>query len=512
MKIYKAEHSIAEKVLSNTSVAYLSPAQPLKEELQASSNEALEKALSNFKATAKFKDGLYFTKSVLVSTIWNLNDDVFLKEPCWAARNTPINKPSNLNHNESRPVGHMIDTWCVDADGSLIPDDTSISEVPDKFHICDASVIWTIYESEELITQAKELIEEIESGTKYVSMEAAFANFDYSISRAGTDTFDIVERNEDTSFLTQHLRAYGGAGDYNDCKVGRVLRDFVFSGKGYVDSPGNPESIIINEGHKFDFSKSYLRENPFDETSGVYVTCGSLDSRNQQSIKEDNDSMAEVNELLQARLDKAEASLVEKNTALEDLKNQFNESAVAAVKEENTNLKSEAVKAAEEVKALKSELTQAKKDNDKASEDLDKVVAEKAELESQVAKAEAEKVTADRISTLVEGGVDKVKAEEAVTKCVSLDTEQFAVVSDALVEAAFVKKDEKDEDEDEDKDKKKKEDKKAEASIEEDPKEDKAVASLEDAKVEPVVGSGDVEDNEEKAVAGLQKAIASYLN
>ena len=47
--------------------------------------------------------------------------------------------------------------------------------------------------------------------------------------------------------MTKFLRAYGGEGEHENYKIGRVLRQITFSGKGFVDRPANPDSIIFNE-------------------------------------------------------------------------------------------------------------------------------------------------------------------------------------------------------------------------------------------------------------------------
>ena len=72
-----------------------------------------------------------------------------------------------------------------------------------------------------------------------------FANFDYAVITPSNDHKMIV-RSEDTAFLSKHLRAYGGSGDYQGNRVGRLIRNLTFSGKGLVKVPGNPESIIFD--------------------------------------------------------------------------------------------------------------------------------------------------------------------------------------------------------------------------------------------------------------------------
>ena len=61
---------------------------------------------------------LFYIKSVLVSTGWNKNDDVFKNDATWAARNTPVDKQFNLMHNENTIIGHITDSYVVDRQGN----------------------------------------------------------------------------------------------------------------------------------------------------------------------------------------------------------------------------------------------------------------------------------------------------------------------------------------------------------------------------------------------------------
>lgn len=74
-----------------------------------------------------------------------------------------------------------------------------------------------------------------------------FNGFDYGITNKTTGEYKVLARNEETSYLTKHLKAYGGLGEHEDYKIGRVLRNITFSGKGFVDKPANPDSIIFTK-------------------------------------------------------------------------------------------------------------------------------------------------------------------------------------------------------------------------------------------------------------------------
>jgi hypothetical protein len=525
--IYKAEYGVeglAEKIQSSASVMYYSPATT--HALSERSIATLQSAMAD-KKLAKLANDMYTTKSILVSTVWNLNDDIFLPEPTWAARNSPVHKPTNLGHNEHELVGNIIETWAINKEGGLIPDSSLIDDLPPTFHICDASVIWTAYSDDKLIERTEALINSIEAGSMYVSMECLFPNFDYA-TVAG-DSFNIIPRDKSTAFLTKHLRAYGGEGHYEGNKLGRVLRGFAFSGKGYVEEPGNPESIIFEEGHKFDFSKASL-ENPFDGTSGVYISCKGEGPSNQDLKSGDDDHMAnEMNDVLTGRLTAAEASVANKDktiAAKEDviveLRKEMSESVVASVKEENKDLQSRVEAAMKDVEAKEEAATAAEAKIVELTQSLEEANTAKADLEKKVAEAEAQKTVATRVSALVDGGIEKVEAEATVAKFENLDEVQFKVVADTLIEAkaaGFPFNKDEDKDKDKDKDKKKGKDEKAKSEVDDETKDGAAAGATEEvldnakANKEGGEGSADTSETEEREAsrASLGKSIATLI-
>jgi hypothetical protein len=244
MQIFQAEKEagLTELLSAKSSIVYASLA-----EKSEPSNITKEKIKEN-KALAGIEDtDLYYTQSILVTTSWNKNDDIFDPKEVWEAKSTPTHKPTNLEHNENIIVGHITSNWPIDDDGKIIENNTNINELPNKYHILTGSVIYKGYTEPDLRERTSALIEEIESGKKYVSMECFFRGFDYGLINKTNGSYHILPRNEETAFLTKHLRAYGGAGEHQDYKIGRVLRGITFSGKGFVNRPANPESIIFTK-------------------------------------------------------------------------------------------------------------------------------------------------------------------------------------------------------------------------------------------------------------------------
>jgi hypothetical protein len=188
---------------------------------------------------------LFWFKSLLVSTGKNENEHFFISDEVWAARHTPEDKPVNVGHVQHEIVGHMVGSYAVTADQSaILSDDTAPDEVPDSFHLITPGVIYRRWEDEELQRRADKIVADLKTGDLKVSMEAWFGSFDYMLE-AADGARRVVARKKDTAYLTKHLRFFGGKGEYKGDKVWMLLRNLTFAGKGLVETPANPASVIL---------------------------------------------------------------------------------------------------------------------------------------------------------------------------------------------------------------------------------------------------------------------------
>jgi len=179
--------------------------------------------------------------SILVSTGWNGNDDIFTPAELWKARTTAQHKPMNDGHDETSILGHIIQSRAVDKVGEeivLAENETP----PNEFDIEVAGVLYKVLPS--LEGRIKEIIEKANAGEMFVSMETWFPDFAFGIFDEKTGITKLIARTNETAFLTKHLRSFGGDGEFKGQKLGRVLLDMVFAGQGFVETPANPESII----------------------------------------------------------------------------------------------------------------------------------------------------------------------------------------------------------------------------------------------------------------------------
>lgn len=439
MLIYNSEKEDGlEAVLqSSASLSYASHIQPC----DTDHTYAMAKTLQSL---ASYKDeDLYYVQSILVSSTWNKNDDIFDKKEIWAARNTPEDKPTNLEHDESIIIGHITANWPITEEGILIDENTPVDNLPEKYHILTGSVIYRAYTNPELKSRAENLIEEVKAGQKYVSMECFFKGFDYGLLDISTGQYSILPRNESTAYLTKHLRAYGGMGQHENYKIGRVLRNITFSGKGFVDKPANPDSIIFN------------LDNLSNRKNSVFANLGVLN--NQFNSNTENNTMSvdletEVAELkskvesvsagcadtvkeayalateLQTKTQTLEAAMTEKDKELKDKEEHMKK--MKAEFDETLSVKT--AEAEELIKAKEEELSKMKAELDALTEVL---AGYKAKEEEMMKKEKKMK----RVAELMENGLEQELALSTADQFEALDDSTFSGLS-ALITAMMKRK------------------------------------------------------------------------
>lgn len=390
MDIYKDELDIAELILANRSVSCAMMTEPL-------NDEKIQAALASLYSDTPNTKDLFYTKSIFVTTNKNKNDDVFLPEEVWLARKTPVDKMWNIDHNHTKVVGHITSSWCIDVDGNILEDD--ITEIPDLFHLCTGGVVYKKWQDPDMQEMVDELFEEIEAGEYCTSMEAFFSGISYLLEKDGETK--IIDRDETTSFLTKHLRAYGGSGEFDGYKLGRVLRGIIFGGNAFTKNPANPDSIILAKQEKKPvlFSKSGV--------TTIKEEMNMSDNILEKQVAELKDQIQQLTAANKSLSDELAAASVERYEAeLKALRDQVTASQKALDECEDK------VKAAEAAQATIAD--QLKLINDE-------YVAVKAQLEETKKNA----TLASRTARLIEVGLAKEDAEAKAVSLVALTDEQF---------------------------------------------------------------------------------------
>ncbi len=491
---YEREDGVGELILAQDKLSIASQL-ILSEEKTESLIERLQGLLGS-KASIEDED-LFYIEYILCSTSKNLNDDVFDPVEVWHSRSTCTHKPINLQHNAKDIIGHCISSFGAEAEsGDRIKEDISIDQLPNKYHLVASGVLYKKLPDKELQTRASELISKIQDGKLYISMECWFSSFSHMLESASGEV-KFLPRSRENLRYTKALRAYGGSGDIDGCKISRVLRNILFTGAGLVTKPANPESVITFSRGMLDFktdSTKSIENDAESEKNGVLNSLG--DNFNNKGVVMANENT-----------DKFEKEITELKAALKIAQDQLVEAGKAKYEEKIVEL-------TEQVKAFEAKETEHKIQIDKmatqvseASAKVEEANKSKAAAEERLTKIEAESVKANRISELVSAGVDKAEATKTVDQFAFLNDEQFKSVAELAVAAAKVaKKDEK-------KDKKEKKDDEAYASDDNaDNADETLIEKAKAAKSEDVDLSADKSDEKEVARAALAERMNKLMS
>tara|TARA_Y100000004_G_scaffold53881_1_gene59946 strand:- start:56 stop:1522 length:1467 start_codon:yes stop_codon:yes gene_type:complete len=482
MKIYQQEikDGLEEIVRSQASVAFASVAIP---NSQPEQNDVIKKILASEGKSNPDQFDLYYLEAVLVSTGWNKNDDVFTPEATWAARSTPEDKQFNFMHNENDIIGHITSSYVLDKDGNKISADEA--ESPKDFDIVTEAVLYNSWTDPENRERMNKIIAEIEEGKWFVSMECLFSDFDYALVDPDGKNH-VVARTEESSFLTKHLRSYGGEGKYENYTVGRALKNIAFSGKGLVAKPANPRSVI------FEKSKSFIiNEDVTDKLSiGEIIMSDNTQILEKQlaSLKEDLAASKAENEAIKAQIEEAKDKEFASTVEAFEADVQAKDEAIANLEETVKSTQARIAELEDALQSSQSELAEAMKD-----------------MEDMKKKEKMEK----RKAALIEAGISEEEVEESLASFDALEDEAF----DSIV--ALMKPKKKDEEKEEEARVKPKasEEEAEEAEAEEQAEEDseEAEAELEEAFEEVETTEAALVEAEEE-VNSTKAAVADWLS
>jgi hypothetical protein len=398
IKVFQNEinDGIGDLVKSTASVAYCSQA--------IAGRDMPEEVIAKALAENKDQIDLYYLESVLVSCGWNKNDDVFQAQATWEARNTPEDKQFNFMHNENDIIGHITGSYVLTKDGKAVADD---DPMPEDFDIITQGVLYNSWTGAENRERMGKIIAEIQEGKWYVSMECLFAGFDYAlIDKDGNSK--VLARGEESSFLTKHLRAYGGTGEYEGYKIGRALRNISFSGKGLVSKPANPRSVILAEETVAQFHVDNNSELSIGELKMSDVLTEQL-----AEVKAQLEAAKAENEAIKAQIEEAKdkefASKVEAFEAAAD-------ESKATIDQLNETIKSTQARVAE----LEDALAQSNQQLTEAKEHMEDMKKKEKSMK--------------RKASLAEAGLDEDEVDETLASFDALEDDAF----DAIV--AMMKK------------------------------------------------------------------------
>jgi hypothetical protein len=251
--------SVVKRTILTAKARVIDAPEAVSEEICQSIAKAADQASVN-------QEDLLHVRSVMVTTGSNENHDVFTREELWAARNTPVHKPSDWDHNRLKIIGHIYSVEARTLTGDLLDLSaaTPTTMAGEPFHGDFELVVDEVIYAYILPEYAEEIRERSKAGTLFVSMEVWFKDYDYAVWKepvtaaesakpTSVSTFEdgiVIIPRRDNIHMESSLRTAGGSGKTDEGKlIGRALKNMIFGGKGFVGVPANPRSSIESVGN-----------------------------------------------------------------------------------------------------------------------------------------------------------------------------------------------------------------------------------------------------------------------
>lgn len=206
--------------------------------------EALNKEVSSALAIPppeKRQPDLQYITSVFVSSGYNLNLAYFLPSELIKSRNTIVDKPLDIEHEQDKVVGHLYSTAFVYKDGTTFDP----MEVAEQYGLDVDKISMDVLASAKIYkARYPEVAQEVEEGKYSVSMECYFKDYDIIVDNIIIPKVEAKKAGL-IKAVDNAVKVVEGDKTIGIKKVGRVLRNMLFSGCGLVETPANPDSVIL---------------------------------------------------------------------------------------------------------------------------------------------------------------------------------------------------------------------------------------------------------------------------
>lgn len=213
--------------------------------LKGELNKEISYALSIPPPEERQPDLQYIT-SVFVSSGFNLNLAYFLPSELIKSRDTIVDKPLDIEHEQDKVVGHLCKSAFAYKDGTMFDP----VEAKEQYGTDVDKLSMDILASAKLYrARYPELAQDVSDGKYSVSMECYFKDYDIIVNNIIIPKIEAKKAGL-IKAVDNTIKVVEGDKSMGVHKVGRVLRDMLFSGCGLVENPANPDSVILETASK----------------------------------------------------------------------------------------------------------------------------------------------------------------------------------------------------------------------------------------------------------------------
>lgn len=281
--------------------------------------DKVERAAQEKAAVLAFPDerqgDLQYIRSILVSAGTNKNGAHFLPSEMMRAHNTIVHKAIDIEHDETKVIGHIYDCAFLYKDGEsfdpmkLMAEFTETSRNPDEMDI-DIAIAGVIHKM-----RFPEYADEISRGEWKVSMECFFRDFDIKVGNqiiTRTEAVTLGYTPED--LIGGFVKIMAGQKALGKHFVARVLRGITFSGMGIVKNPANPHSIVLETAAHKELKERgdvVINLESIDNLRGhsIIVNTNKEAATEVEKVEEKTDTLIEVTALTKAGVDASDGRM-----------------------------------------------------------------------------------------------------------------------------------------------------------------------------------------------------------
>ena len=369
--------------------------------------------------TSIIPEGIDFEKNIdligvafnaAVANKFNKNGDGIDSETAVAIKDYFIHKPTNIEHQRDKVVGHIVGASFSSYGDNQIIDDAAIVSFAGNggpFNIALSAVIYKGVNPDFAALVEKSTDKDSEFYQKVsASWEIGFNDYDLALGSKDLKDAEIIEDEELKESLSKHLKAYGGSGKTDDgVEIYRLIKGDIYPiGIGFTANPAaSVKGLVTNKEGQETSNNSILLPEDFEKIkiseikSEEKISQKEKDNVNSYNIQKPNLIMEQ--EILEQFKEVLEANASSKKLSEEAVANMtkiFHD----AIVEKSTQWQSEK----EAIESVKEELQTTAESQAKELEELKLKLQSTEEefqsLKSEVAAAEAVENFNNRMSEL----------------------------------------------------------------------------------------------------------------
>ena len=224
---------------------------------------------------------------------FNKNGDGIDTETALAIKDYFINKPTNIEHNKERVVGHIISSSFSDIESSELLEDNSIRATTKPFNIALGALVYKVVNP-----AFARMLEQTDEGEEFHNMisaswEIGFNDYYIAVGSNDLSEAELITDKSQIKEFKKYLRAYDGDGTMDDgTLVNRLVEGDIYPlGIGFTAQPAAAvKGVLVENEKQIEITKE-------DDASRDFIQIENLEKSKNLKKEEKNTSLSEKNDV-----------------------------------------------------------------------------------------------------------------------------------------------------------------------------------------------------------------------